>query len=280
EAKEGEEQKYETVIEDEVLNSQKALWLRQANDIKEDEYKEFYKNISKDFKDPVKTIHYKAEGTIEFSALMFIPESKPWNYDYEDADKGLSLYVKRVLIMNNCEELLPTHLRFVKGVVDSSDLSLNVSREILQKDRQIVAIKKAVTSRVYKTLGDMLKKDRVTYEKFWNEFGASLKEGIVRDPGQKEKVLPLSLFLTTNSEKLSSLNEYIERMPEAQKEIYYIFGESRTYLEQSPHLEKLKDKGFEVILLTDRIDEFMIQHLDKFEEKKFVSITDADLDVD
>lgn len=280
EAKEGEEQKYETVIEDEVLNSQKALWIRQPSDIKEEEYKEFYKNICKDFKDPVKTIHYKAEGTTEFSALMFIPESKPWNYDYEDADKGLSLYVKRVLIMNNCEELLPTHLRFVKGLVDSSDLSLNVSREILQKDRQIVAIKKAVTSRVYKTLDDMLKKDRETYEKFWHEFGASLKEGIVRDPSQKDKILPLSLFQTTNSSKISSLKEYIERMPETQKDIFYIFGESRTYLEQSPHIEKLRDKGFEVILLTDRIDEFMIQHLDKFEEKKFVSITDAELDVD
>lgn len=280
EPKEGEEQKYETVIEDETLNSQKALWVRPSSEIKDEEYNEFYKQISKDFKDPVKTIHYKAEGTIEFQALMYIPESKPWNYEYEDAERGLSLYVKRVLIMNNCEELLPTHLRFVKGLVDSSDLSLNVSREILQKDRQIVAIKKAVTSRIYKTLKTMLKKDRETFEKFWAEFGSSLKEGIVREPESKDKILPISLFNTTDSDKLSSLSEYVKRMPEDQKDIYYIFGEDKSYISNSPHIERLKDKGYEVILLTDRIDEFMVQHLDQFEEKKFVSITDAELDLD
>lgn len=280
EAKEGEEQKYETVISDETLNSQQALWLRSPSEISEDEYHEFYKTVGKDFNKPLKTIHYKAEGTIEFAALMFLPGSKPWNYDYEDADKGLSLYVKRVLIMNNCEDLIPPHLRFVKGIVDSSDLSLNVSRELLQKDRQIVAIRKAVTGRIYKTLAEMLEKDRSAYEGFWQNFGSTLKEGIVRDPSTKEKILPLCLFDSTVGSTPTSLKEYIERMKEDQKDIYYIFGESRAYVEQSPHIERLRDKGFEVLLLTDRIDEFLIQHLDAFEEKKLVSITDADLELD
>ena len=280
EAKEGEEQQYEDVIEDETLNSQKALWLRSPSEVSDEEYNEFYKQISRDFTDPLKTVHYRAEGTVEFSALLYVPGMKPWNYDYENSEKGLNLYVKRVLIMSDCEDLLPLHLRFMKGVIDSSDLSLNVSRELLQRNRQIVTIRKAVTTRIYKMLGELMKEDREKYEQFWKNFGVTLKEGIVREPDSKEKVLPLGLFRTTAGEGLVTLEEYVERMKDGQESIYYIFGASHEALTNSPHLEKLREKEYEVILFSDPIDEFIIPQLDKFEERTFVSITDAELDLD
>lgn len=280
EPEEGKEPEYETVIEDETLNSQKALWLRSPDEVSEDEYNEFYTQIAKDFTKPVKTTHYRAEGTVEFAALLYVPGTKPWNYDYENSDRGLNLYVKRVLIMSSCEDLLPLHLRFMKGVVDSSDLSLNVSREMLQKDRQIATIRKAVTGRIYKMLGELLSENRETYATFWKNFGATLKEGIVRDAGQKDKILPLCLFTSTTSDAQTTLAEYIERMQDGQEDIYYIFGPSKQSLANSPHLEKLKDKGYEVLLLSDPVDEFILPQLDKFEERKFVSITDAELDLD
>lgn len=266
--------------EDETINSQKALWLRSPSEVSEDEHKEFYRHLSHDWNDPLKTVHYRAEGTMEFASLLYIPSKKPWNYNMGDMEYGLNLYIKRVFIMDNCKDLLPTYLRFVKGLVDSSDLSLNVSRELLQQDRQVTAIRKNVTSKILATLKDMLTKDRATYENFWSEFGATLKEGFHADPGNKEKLQDLILFHTTQSDKMTTLEEYVGRMKEGQKEIYIITGDNLTQVSNSPYLEKLKEKGFEVLLLTDAVDEWMVESLREYREKKLQSITKEGLDLD
>ena len=242
--------KPETVIEDETLNSQKALWLRTPSEVTAEEYNEFYRHLTHDWVDPLKTIHYKAEGTMEFASILYLPAQKPFNYDFRDRKIGLSLYVKRVFIKGDCEELLPQYLRFMKGMVDSDDLSLNVSREILQQDRQIIRIKKALTSKILSTLKDLLQNDRVAYEKFWVNFGSTLKEGIALEPASTDKLKDLVLFHSTHSDKLTSLADYVGRMKPAQKEIYYITGDSLTQIQNSPYLEKLKAKGFEVLLMT------------------------------
>jgi molecular chaperone HtpG len=269
----------EVTKEEVTVNSQKALWVRSPAEVTEEEHAEFYRHIAHDFSKPLKTIHYRAEGTIEFHALVYLPEQRPWNFDYEGSQRGLSLYVKRVLIMSDCEELLPSYLRFVRGVVDSSDLSLNVSREILQKDRQVMQIRKALTTKVLKVLADMLKDDRATYEKFWDNFGAILKEGMVREADKKDTLLPLFLFHSTRGSEMTSLSEYVGRMPADQKEIYYITGESLDLLRTSPLLERLKSKGFEVLLMAHPVDEFMSPRLDDFNGKKFRNIGDADFDL-
>lgn len=266
--------------EDAVLNSQKALWMKNASEVTAEEYKEFYQHLTHDYVEPLKTIHYRAEGTSEFSALLFIPPTRPWNFDYEGSDRGLSLYVKRVLIMSDCEDLLPAYLRFTKGVVDSSDLSLNVSREILQQDRQIVQIRKALTSKIIKSLADMLKDDRSSYQKFWESFGSTLKEGVAREPERKEALLPVFLFNSTASAELTTLPEYVSRMQPEQKEIYYITGKSLEILKASPLLERLRQKNFEVLLLDHPIDELIAPNLVAFEEHKFQSIAASDFNLD
>jgi molecular chaperone HtpG len=270
----------ETTKEDVVLNSQKALWTRSPSDVTKEEYAEFYQHLSHDYSEPLKTVHYRAEGTMEFSALLFVPATRPWNFDHENADRGLSLYVKRVLIMNDCEDLIPAYLRFMRGVVDRSDLSLNVSREILQQNRQIAQIKKAITSKVLKTLSDMLDSDRQQYEKFWENFGPTLEEGIVREPEKKDTLLPLLLFHSTAVEGYTSLSEYVARMKEGQPAIYYATGESLSVLKNSPLLERLKQKGYEVLLLDHPVDEFVAPRLEKFQEKDFQSIAATDLKLD
>ena len=275
------EGKTSSKIEDETLNSQKAIWIRPSSEVSEDEYKEFYKHVAKDWNDPLNHIHYRAEGTQEFHALLYVPAKVPMDYNYRDTKWGLSLYVNRVFIMDHCEELLPPHLRFMKGVIDSSDLSLNVSREILQKDRQIQAIKKALSSKVLKHLASMLKDNRETYESFWKEFGATLKEGIANDFSNKEKLEELALFYTSNDpEKLTTLKEYVERMKKDQKEIYYITGESIKQVESSPYLEKLKQKEFEVLYCVDPVDEWVMQSITKYDEKDLRSITKEGLELD
>ncbi|MCK6600021.1 MAG: molecular chaperone HtpG, partial [Bdellovibrionaceae bacterium] len=211
--------------EDQTLNSMKALWLRPAHEIKPEEYSEFYKHISHDWSEPIKTVHYKAEGTIEFTSLLFVPEKKPWNYQYRDTEYGLSLYVKKVFIMSDCKDLLPPHLRFVKGLIDSSDLSLNVSREILQQDRQVQLIKKNVVNKIYSSLKELLTQSRDKYELFWKEFGSTLKEGVANDVTAKDKIQDLLLFTTSTQDKLSTLDEYIVSMKPEQKDIYFITGE-------------------------------------------------------
>ena len=265
---------------DEVINSQKALWLRSPSDIKKEEYNEFYHHIAHDWQEPFRTIHYRAEGTQEFAALMFIPKEVPLDYNYRDTKFGLSLYVRRVFIMGHCEDLQPRYLRFVKGLVDSSDLPLNVSREILQKDAQVEKIRKAVTGKVLGYLRDMLNKERADYEEFWKNFGSSIKEGLVTDYSNKEKLSDLLLFRTSAQEGWTTLQEYVSRMKEEQKAIYFLTGDSIELLKQSPYLERLAKKGFEVIFLTDAIDEWVSRELTEFKGKKLVSIASDELDID
>ncbi|WP_415062465.1 molecular chaperone HtpG [Bdellovibrio sp.] len=266
--------------EDETLNSQKALWLKSPSEISKEEYKEFYQHLTHDWNDPLRTVHYKAEGTMEFNALLYLPGKKPWNYNMRDMEYGLSLYIKRVFIMSDCKDLLPSYLRFVKGLVDSSDLSLNVSRELLQQDRQVSQIRKNVTNKVLGTLKDLLSKERTAYEDFWTEFGATLKEGLPSDSSNKEKLQDLILFHSTSSDKMTTLDEYVTRMKEAQKDIYYITGDSLSQVHNSPYLEKLKEKGFEVLLLVDPVDEWVVSSLTEFKGKKLQSITREGLDLD
>lgn len=266
--------------EEEVLNSQKALWLKSPSEVTVQEHKEFYQHLSHDWNEPARTIHYKAEGTMEFNALLYVPGKKPWNYNMRDMEYGLSLYIKRVFIMSDCKDLLPPYLRFIKGLIDSSDLSLNVSRELLQQDRQVTQIRKNVTSKVLGTLKDMLSKDRTAFENFWNEFGATLKEGLPADPGNKEKLQDLLLFHCTSSDKMTTLDEYVGRMKPEQKHIYFITGDSLSQVSNSPYLEKLKEKGFEVLLLVDPVDEWVVDSLSEFKDKKLQSIMREGLDLD
>ncbi len=263
----------------EVLNSQKALWLKSPSEIKDEEYKEFYQQIAHDWQSPLKTIHYKAEGTLEFHALLFIPSKQPWNYYSRDSEYGLNLYVKRVFIMNDCKDLLPPYLRFVRGLVDSSDLSLNVSREMLQHDRQVGAIRKSLTSKVLNTLKDWIQKNRSEYETFWAEFGPTLKEGVANDPTTKEKLQDLLLFKSTASEQWISLDEYIQQKPEEQKAIYYLAGENLTQLQASPYLEKLKKKGYNVLLCVDPVDEWVTKSLNQYKDIKLQSVAEENLDL-
>jgi molecular chaperone HtpG len=276
---ETKDEKTETVVEDETLNSQKALWLRTPADVTTEEYNEFYRHLTHDWVDPLKTVHYKAEGTMEFASILYVPAQKPFNYDYRDRKIGLNLYVKRVFIKGDCEELLPPYLRFMKGMVDSDDLSLNVSREILQQDRQILRIKKALTSKILSTLKELLENDRTSYEKFWLNFGSTMKEGIALEPSSTEKLKDLVLFNSTHSDKLTSLADYVGRMKPGQKEIYYITGDSLTQIQNSPYLEKLKTKGFEVLLMTDKVDAWVATGLGKFDDKAFQSVAAENLDL-
>lgn len=266
--------------EEETLNSQKALWLKPAAEVTQDEYKEFYQHLTHDWNSPLKTIHYKAEGTMEFSALLFIPEKKPWNLMYKDQEFGLSLYVKKVFIMADTKDLIMPYLRFVRGLVDSSDLSLNVSREMLQQDRQVTQIRKNVVTKVLGTLKDMLIKDRPSYENFWTEFGQILKEGVPTDHANKEKLQDLLLVHSSHSDKMTTLDEYVGRMKPEQKHIFYMTGDDLAQMAQSPYLERLKEKSFEVIFFNDAIDEWVTQSLTEYKGKKLHSVMKENLDLD
>ncbi len=281
ERQEGEDDDKKTVVEDETVNAQKAIWTRSKSQITEEEYKEFYKHISHDYNDPQETLHWTVEGTSEFKALLFIPSQPPMDFMMPDRKKGLHLYVKRVFISDNCEELIPEYLRFVKGVVDSSDLPLNVSREILQEDRQIRIIEKNVVKKVLSSLKSLQEKDAEGYLKFWKNFGRVLKEGMHFDFANKDKIKELMLFETANNEsgKLVSLKEYVEAMPEGQSDIYYISGESRGVVANSPHLEAFRKKGYDVLFMTDPIDEWVVQAMPEFDGKHLKSITQGDIEL-
>lgn len=268
--------------EEETLNSMKAIWARPKSEISEEEYTEFYNHISHDYGKPLRTIHYSAEGTSEFKALLYLPEHRPFDMFMPEHRKGVHLYVKRVFITDKCENLLPDYLRFVKGVVDSSDLPLNVSREILQEDAQIRKIQKNLVGKILSTLGEMKEKAPEDYTKFYKEFGPVLKEGIHFDHANKEKLQDLALFESTRTEAGStvSLKDYVARMPESQKEIYYITGNSRALVEHSPHLELCRKKDFEVLFLTDPIDEWVVQALTEYDGKKLKSVLSGKLDID
>lgn len=268
--------------EEETLNSMKAIWARPKSEITEDEYHEFYNHISHDYGKPLRTIHYSAEGTSEFKALLYIPEHRPIDLFMPEHRKSVHLYVKRVFITDKCEQLLPDYLRFVKGVVDSSDLPLNVSREILQEDVQIRRIQKNLVGKIISTLAEMKEKSADDYLKFYQEFGPVLKEGIHFDQGNREKLQELVLFESTGTEPgaHTSLKEYVERMPEGQKEIYYITGNSRAMVENSPHLEICRKKEYEVLFLTDPIDEWLVQSLTEYDGKKLKSVLQGELEID
>uniref|UniRef100_C6E6L6 Chaperone protein HtpG n=1 Tax=Geobacter sp. (strain M21) TaxID=443144 RepID=C6E6L6_GEOSM len=267
---------------EETLNSMKAIWTRSKSEITEEEYEEFYKHISHDYDKPLSTIHYSAEGVSEFKAIVYIPSHKPYDLFLRDHKKGVHLYVKRVYITDNCEALLPDYLRFVKGVVDSSDLPLNVSREILQEDVQIKRIQKSLVGKILSTLAEMKEKDFEEYLKFYAEFGPVLKEGIHFDHANKEKIQDLLLYESSKTEKgkYVSFKEYVERMPEGQKEIYFITGMSREAVENSPYMEALRKKGYEVLYMIDPVDEWVVQAITEYQEKHLKAIDRGDLEID
>jgi len=270
------------VTEEETLNSRKAIWLKKKADITDEEYKEFYKHLSRDFSDPAEIIHYRAEGTSEFVALLYIPSRKPFDILYRDFKYGPLLYIKRVQIMENCEELLPVYLRFVKGVVDSSDLPLNISRETLQNNRQVEVIKKNLVKKILDTLKEIKEKENDKYLTFYKEFGKILKEGVHYDYSRKEDIAGLLLFDSTKAEegKFRTLQDYIDGMKEDQKEIYYITGESREEVMTSPYLEVFKEKDYEVLIMLDEIDDLIISGLHEYKGKHFKSVIRGDLDID
>ena len=278
--KEGAEK--ETTVTEETLNSMKAIWMRPKSEVKKEEYNEFYKHVSHDYIDPLKTIHYSAEGKIEFKALLYLPAKAPFDmFQQEGTKHGIHLYVKRIFIMDNCEALLPRYLRFAKGVVESNDLPLNVSREILQEDVIIKKIEKSVTTKILSELKSMMKKSEEDYLSFYREFGKVLKEGIEVDPTNKDKIKDLLLFESSRTEpgKYVSLKEYTERMALDQKEIYYITGTSRSAVENSPHLEVFKKKEIEVLFMTEPVDEFILSGFGEYDKKKLKSIAQGDIDL-
>jgi molecular chaperone HtpG len=278
--KEGAEK--ETTVTEETLNSMKAIWMRPKSEVKKEEYNEFYKHVSHDYIDPLKTIHYSAEGKIEFKALLYLPAKAPFDmFQQEGTKHGIHLYVKRIFIMDNCEALLPRYLRFAKGVVESNDLPLNVSREILQEDVIIKKIEKSVTTKILSELKSMMKKSEEDYLSFYREFGKVLKEGVEIDPTNKDKIKDLLLFESSRTEpgKYVSLKEYTERMVVDQKEIYFITGTSRSAVENSPHLEVFKKKEIEVLFMTEPVDEFILSGFGEYDKKKLKSIAQGDIDL-
>jgi len=262
-----------TSIQRETLNSMKAIWTRPESEVSEEEYKEFYRHISHDWHDPMNWFRMKMEGTFEAQALLYIPEKAPQDLFYREGKRGIQLYVKRVFIMDDCKELMPDYLRFIKGVVDSEDLSLNISREILQQNRQIRAIRKRLIKKVLGTLEEMVQNSLEKYYLFWNEFGRALKEGIYEDQENRETLLNLSLFTSTHAENdLTTLKDYVSRMKPGQDKIYFMTGEDRKTIENSPHLEAFRDKGYEVLLFTDAVDEVWTQSAYKYGEFEFQSV--------
>jgi molecular chaperone HtpG len=271
----------ETKRETETLNSMKALWARSKDDVSEDEYKEFYKHISHDWQEPLEIIPVRAEGSFEYQALLFLPLRAPADLFTREHKRGIQLYVKRVFIMDDCEALLPEYLRFVRGVVDAQDLSLNVSREILQQDRQIRLMRRRLTKKVLAAVKSLMTDDTDRYTTFWNEFGSAVKEGILSDPDNRDAILDIASFASTHDpERRTTLREYVERMPEGQQHIYYMTGASRSVIESSPHMEAFRAKGFEVLLLTEPIDEMWVDAVGEFDGKPLQSIAKGEVDLD
>ncbi|HHV6871154.1 molecular chaperone HtpG [Haemophilus influenzae] len=266
----------------EKINKSDALWTRSKNDVSDEEYKEFYKHLSHDFADPVTWAHNKVEGNQAYTSLLYVPAKAPWDLFNREHKHGLKLYVQRVFIMDDAEQFMPNYLRFMRGLIDSNDLPLNVSREILQDNKITAALRKALTKRSLQMLEKLAKDDAEKYLQFWKEFGLVLKEGPAEDFANKETVAKLLRFASTHndsSEQTVSLEDYISRMKEGQKAIYYITADSYIAAKNSPHLELFNKKGIEVLLLSDRIDEWMLSYLTEFDGKQLQSITKADLDL-
>jgi molecular chaperone HtpG len=271
----------ETVtIETETLNSMKALWARPKEEVSEEEYKEFYKHIAHAWDDPLEVIAMRAEGTFEYQALLFIPSHAPFDLFNRDGQTGIQLYVKRVFIMGDCDQLMPEYLRFIKGVVDAQDMSLNVSREILQQDRQIKAIRRRLTKKVLSTIKDLQSERPGEYHTFWTQFGRVVKEGLMSDSDNRETLLQIASFASThNEEDPTTLAEYVERMKERQEQIFYATGETRQQILKSPHLEAFKAKGYEVLLLTDPVDEVWVGTVTEFDGKPLQSVAKGEVDL-
>ncbi len=266
----------------EVVNTAKALWTRSRSELSDDEYKAFYKHIAHDFQDPLTWSHNKVEGKLDYTSLIYIPSKAPYDLWQREAPRGLKLYVQRVFIMDEAEQFLPLYLRFVKGVVDSNDLSLNISRELLQKDPAMESMRSALTRRVLDSLEKLAKNEAETYQNFWDEFGQVLKEGPAEDFSNKEKIAGLLRFTTTQSDSETqdqSLTDYVSRMQDGQNMIYYVAAENYHTAVNSPHLEVFKKKGIEVLLLHDRIDEWLMGHLREFDDKQFQDVARGSLDL-
>lgn len=275
--------------EPETINSRKALWARAQKDVSEEEYAEFYRHVSHDWREPLETVRLSAEGTFEYQALLFLPSHAPMDLFMRDSKRGVQLYVKRVFIMDDCEALVPEYLRFVKGVVDAADLSLNISREILQQDRQIQLIRKRLVKKVLATVKTMLTDEPEKYATFWSELGRAVKEGLISDYDNRDAILEICSFASTHggdqtdqadqTDQPTTLRDYLARMPVGQDSIYYATGPSRSALEKSPHMEAFRAKGYEVLLLTDPVDEVWVESVPAFEEKSFVSIAKGEVDL-
>ncbi|MGN5381395.1 molecular chaperone HtpG [Streptomyces lasalocidi] len=264
---------------DDTLNSMKALWARPRSEVADEEYREFYRHISHDWTDPLETIRMRAEGTFEYEALLFLPARAPHDLFQRDARHGIQLYVKRVFIMDDTRELLPSHLRFVKGVVDAADLSLNISREILQQDRHIQLIRRRLAKKVLSTVKDLMTNDADKYRTFWREFGPAVKEGLLDASEDHQAILDIASFATTAGDEPTSLADYISRMKDGQDKLYFMTGESRAQVENSPHLEAFKAKGYEVLLLTDPVDEVWVDAVGAYDGKEFQSVARGAVDL-
>ena len=267
----------------EAVNEAKALWTRSRSDISDEEYKAFYSHIAHDFDEPMTWSHNRVEGKLEYTSLLYLPSKPPFDLWNREASRGLKLYVQRTFIMDDAEQFLPLYLRFVKGVLDSSDLPLNVSREILQQNANVESMKSALSKRVLDMLQKMANKDSAQYQRFWDAFGQVLKEGPAEDYANREKIAKLLRFSTSHSnapEQTVALADYIERMPEGQEAIWYVAGETHNTAKNSPHLEVFRKKGIEVLLLSDRVDEWLMSHLMDFDGKSFKDVARGDLDLD
>ncbi|WP_312311603.1 molecular chaperone HtpG [Atlantibacter sp.] len=278
-----EEKDGETVVSFEKINKAQALWTRSKSEISDDEYKEFYKHIAHDFTDPLIWSHNRVEGKQEYTSLLYVPSQAPWDMWNRDHKHGLKLYVQRVFIMDDAEQFMPNYLRFIRGLIDSNDLPLNVSREILQDSTVTRNLRNALTKRALQTLEKLAKDDAEKYQTFWKQFGLVLKEGPAEDHANQETIAKLLRFASTHtdsSEQTVSLEDYVARMKEGQEKIYYITADSYAAAKSSPHLELLRKKGIEVLLLSDRIDEWMMSYLTEFDGKKFQSIAKADESLD
>ncbi|AIR67526.1 molecular chaperone HtpG [Cedecea neteri] len=278
-----EEKDGETIVSWEKINKAQALWTRSKSEVSDDEYKEFYKHIAHDFTDPIAWSHNRVEGKQEYTSLLYIPAQAPWDMWNRDHKHGLKLYVQRVFIMDDAEQFMPNYLRFVRGLIDSNDLPLNVSREILQDSRVTQNLRSALTKRVLQMLDKLAKDDAEKYQTFWKNFGLVLKEGPAEDNANQEAIAKLLRFATTHNDSSAqtvSLEEYVSRMKEGQEKIYYITADSYAAAKSSPHLELLRKKGIEVLLLSDRIDEWMMSYLTEFDGKAFQSVSKTDESLD
>ena len=278
--KEGSEDEYEDVTETRTLNSMVPIWKKNKNEVTEEEYKSFYREKFFDYEDPVKIIHTKVEGSVTYSALLYIPSHAPFDYYSKEYEKGLQLYSSGVMIMEKCADLLPDYFSFVKGLVDSEDLSLNISREMLQHDMQLKVIAKSLEKKIRTELRKLMENDREAYEKFFSAFGTQLKYGVYENYGQnKDAVQDLLLFVSSAEKKAVSLSEYVARMPEGQTDIYYACGETADKIDMLPQTEQLREKGYEILYMTENVDEFAIKMMGEYENKSFKNICADSLDL-